>query len=226
MRVINWSRVGAASGLVFAVLYFVTFFGLQDLDFPPAGSASAEEIRAFIEQASLPTALAAVGSAVAWTAFLWFIASFRSPGASESERRLEWVAASAGIMLAGLSLANVALQSEVVLHDPTTDDATLLAQWALYDASGGLSGITPFLKATFVAALSIVAVQKEGPMRWLGWLGLAVAGANILGGIDYAITADWSLTLHPLLDLLVFLAWMLLASLVLLVSSPAKRGAT
>jgi len=220
-----WNRVGGASGLVFVALYFTAFFWLQNLDSPAAGSASAAEIREFIAQESLPTALAALASMVAWAAFLWFIGSIRSPVASEGQRRLEWVAASAGILLAGLSLANVALRSEVVLHDPTADDATLLAQWALYDASGGLSGITPLLRATFVGALSIVAMPNGGPMRWLGWFGLLVATANVLGGIDYSIAADWSLTIDPLFDLIAFMAWVLGASVLLLVRGLPARGA-
>jgi len=222
---IAWERLGAISGLLFVVLYFTAFFGLQDLDFPPAGSASAEEIRSFIEREQPRIALATISYAAAWTAFLWFVAGIRMTAtAPDSVRRLEWVAASAGVIVAGLSLAGVGLQAEIVLSDPTTDEATILSQWALFDASGGLFGVTPILRAVFIGALSLVAIREGGLWRWLGWFGLAVTAANVLGGIDFVIPADWSLTGHPLLDLLAFLAWILFASVVLLVQRRDQAG--
>ena len=222
----GWERIGAISGLLFVALFFTAFFGLQDLDFPPAGSASAEEIRAFFERERPRMAFATLGFTAGWTAFLWFIGSIRSPGtAPDGVRRLESVATGAGVIVAGLALAGVALHSEFVFADPTTDAATLVSQLALFDASGGLFGITPFLRAVFVGALSIVALRDGGSMRWLGWFGLLVAATNVLGGIDYVIPADWSLTGHPLLDLIAFLAWILAASIGLLVGrSPGRRG--
>jgi hypothetical protein len=214
----GWERVGALSGFLFVGLFFTAFFGLQDLDFPPAGSASGEQIHSFFEREQFRRALATVSYAASWTAFLWFIGSIRSPAtAPDGVRRLEWVATSAGVLVAGLALAGVALQSEILISDPTTDEATLVSQLALFDASGGLFGITPFLRATFVGALSIVALREGGSMRWLGYFGLLVAAANVLGGIDYVIPADWSLTGHPLLDLIAFLAWIVAASVTMVV---------
>jgi len=221
----GWERVGAISGFVFVALFLAAFFGLQDLDFPPAGSASAEQIRSFFDRERARMALSTVSYTAAWTAFLCLIGGIRSPGtARDSVRRLEGVATTAGVLVAGLALAGVALQSEILLADPTTDEATLVSQLALFDASGGLFGITPFLRAVFVGALSIVALRDGGTTRWLGRLGLLVTAINVLGGIDYVSPADWSLTGHPFVDLFAFLAWVLAASVVLLVERPSALG--
>jgi len=222
----GWRRIGAISGFLFVALFLTAFFGLQDLDFPPAGSASAEDIRSFFERERPRMAFATLSYTAGWTAFLWFIGSIRSPGSvPDGVRRLEWVATCAGVIVAGLALAGVALQSEIVLADPTTDATTLASQLAIFDASGGLFGITPFLRAVFVGALSIVVLREGGSMRWVGWFGLLVAAINVLGGVDYVIPADWSLTGDALLDLIAFLAWILAASLGLLVqSSNGLRG--
>jgi len=222
----GWERVGAISGFVFVALFFIAFFGLQDLDFPPAGSATSEQIRSFFERERVRMALSTVSYAAAWSAFLWFIGGMRSPDtATDSVRRLEGVAICAGVLVAGLALAGVALQSEILLADPTTDDATLVSQLALFDAAGGFFGITPIPRAAFVGALSIVALREGGLRRWLGYFGLLVAAINVLGGIDYVIPADWSLTGHPLLDLIAFLGWILAASVVLVTRRRhAQRG--
>ena len=218
----GWQRAGAISGFGFVALFFVAFFGLQDFDFPPAGSASGEQIRAFFEREQVRMALATVSYAAAWTAFLFFMAAIRSPGAApDSVRRLEGLATYAGVLVAGLALASAALQSEILLADPTTDAATLVSQLALFDASNGFFGITPFTRAAFVGALSIVALREGGFRRWLGYFGLLVAAINILGGIDFVIPAEWSLTGHPLLDLFAFLGWILAASVVLVVARPS-----
>lgn len=221
LRMPGWERVGAFSGFVFVALFLIAFFGLQDFDFPPAGSASGEQIKAFFEREQVRMALSTVAYAAAWTAFLFFIGGIRSPGtAPDSVRRLAGVATYAGVLLAGLALAAVALQSEILLADPTTDAATLVSQLALFDASNGFFGITPFPRAAFVGALSIVALREGGVRRWLGFFGILVAAINVLGAIDFVIPAQWSLTGDPLLDLVAFLAWIVAASVALVV---AKR---
>lgn len=165
---LGWDRVGAIAGFAFVALFVAAFFGLQGADFPPAGSASAEQIRAFFEREHLRMALSTINYTAAWTALLLFIAAIRSPGsAPDSVRRLEWVAGSSSILVAGLALAGVALQSEILLADPTTDGATLVSQLALF-ASSGLFGVTPLPRAAFVGALSLVALRAGGLRRWLG----------------------------------------------------------
>jgi hypothetical protein len=94
---------------------------------------------------------------------------------------------------------------------------------ALFDASGGLFGVTPIPRAAFVGALSLVALRDGGLRRRLGYFGLLVAAINVLGGIDYVIPADLSLTGHPLLDLFAFLAWVLATSVVLFVEPRSGR---
>ena len=208
-----WERVGAATGLLFVAL-FLTAFGVEIKNFPESGAASAEEIAAFVEEHRFRIGLATVTYALGWTAFLWFIGSLRAAlSRAESSQRLAFVGFGGGLLTAGLFLAGTALQSEIIFADlATKDEVTLLSQWAIFDASGGFFAITPFLRAVFVGAASLVAIRHGGLPRWLGWAGLLAAMANFVGGFDFLAPPGGSFTGHPLIDLFAFLAWVLLAS--------------
>jgi hypothetical protein len=221
MTTSGWQLTGAASGLLFVVLYLTAFGVVQNPDYPPAGSGPPDQFLAFAEAERGRMALATVMYVTAWGAFLFFMGGIRSPrSAPDSIHRLEAVGTGAGLLVVGLSLAGTGLQAEILLADPTTDPATLLSQWALFDASGGLLGITPLLRAVFVGTLAVVALRSGGIVRWVGWFGIVVAALNALGAVDYVNTASWSLTGHPLLDLYAFLAWVAMASVAQLLRHP------
>ena len=58
-----------------------------------------------------------------------------------------------------------------------------------------------------LGANSLVILRYGGLPRWLGWLGLAGAMVNLVGGFDYLAASNVSYTGHPLADLMVFLIW-------------------
>jgi hypothetical protein len=209
----TWERIGAASGLVFFVLFLLAF-GLELSDFPDPGLVTAEEIVVFVEANQPRLGLVAILFAVSWSAFLWFMGSLRSTLTKvEPTQRLSSVAFGAGVVIAGLSLALAGLQLEVVMADFTVvEETAVVSRWVLFDASGGLLGITPFPRAVLLGAASLVILRYGGLPRWLGWLGLAGAIVNLVGGFDYLAPSNASYTGHPLADLMVFLIWVLLAS--------------
>jgi hypothetical protein len=208
-----WERMGAATGIFFVVLFMVAF-GLDLHDFPDPGLVGADEIVRFIEANQSRLGLVAILYAVSWTAFLWFMGSLRSRlTAVEPNRRLSSVAFAAGIVTAALSLVMAGLRAEIVLADFTTAvDAAVTGRWALYDASGGLLGITPFPRAVILGSASLVVLRFGGLPRWLAWLGVVSAIVNLVGGFDYLAPTDVTYTVHPLADLFSFVLWVLLAS--------------
>lgn len=200
-------------GVVFVLLFLVAF-GLDAKDFPAAGVASAEEVLAFVEANHFRIGVSAFINVLSWMAFVWFLGSARAALArAEEGGRLSSISFAAGILIAGLSLAGTALSSEVIFADwAAHDEATIVSQWAIYDAGGGFFGMTPLIRAVFVGAASLVALRYGALPRWLGWVGLVTVFANGLGGLDYFLTEDRSLTGHPLVDLLAFLGWVSLTS--------------
>ena len=222
-----WERTGAATGIVFVVLFLIAF-ALDLHDFPDPGLVRADEIVMFIEAHRSRLGLVAILYAVSWTAFLWFMGSLRSGLAVvEPSRRLSSIAFGAGIVIVALSLVMSGLRAEIVLADFTTEvDAAVTARWTLYDASGGLFAITPFPRAVILGSASLAILRFGGLPRWLGWVGLVSALVNLTGGFDYLAPANVSYTGHPLADLISFVLWVLLASGALVWSpSPASRAA-
>jgi hypothetical protein len=208
-----WDTIGAAAGVLFVALFLIGF-GFEVKDFPEAGLASAEQIRGFVEHNRFRIGVSTAAYALAWTSFVWFVACMRAVLSRNEDRSgLSSVAFGSGLLTAGLFLAGTALQSEVIFSDwATGDEVTTLSQWALYDASGGLFGITPFPRALFIGAAAVAVIREGGLPRWLGWAGVLAAFANLVGGFDYLAASGRSLTGHPLIDLFAFLVWVLLAS--------------
>ncbi|MGQ0848551.1 MAG: hypothetical protein ACT4OP_05445 [Actinomycetota bacterium] len=216
-----WERVGAATGLLFVALFLVAL-GLDVRDFPDPGIAGPGLIATYVETQRPRMGLVAVLLALSWTAFLWFLGSLRTALARvEASTRLTSVAYGAGLLAAGLFFAFTGLQLEILFADFTTfQKSAITSRWTLFDAAGGLFGITSFPRAVFLGAASLVILRHGGLPRWLGWLGVAGALLNLAGGFDYLSPPRVSFSLHPLADLMTFLLWTLLVS-GLLVSRPS-----
>jgi hypothetical protein len=212
-----WERIGASAGILFFAI-FSTAFGLELADFPDPGLVQADEIVGFVEANRQRLGGVAIMYAIAGMVFLWFLGSLRSRlGKLEPTPRLSSIGFGAGVLIAGLLLTLSGLQLEILFADFTTLNAqAVVGRWVLFDASGGLIGISPFPRAVFLAAMSLVVVRYSGLPRWLGWVGLLGALANLLGGLDYLAPTDVTFTGHPLADLAVFLIWVLLASVLLM----------
>lgn len=219
-----WERIGATSGMLFVVLFLMAF-GWELHDFPDAGLVAADEIVAFVEAHRSRFGLVAVVYASSWTAFLWFMGSLRSALAKvEATQRLSSIASGSGFVVAGLFLALLGLQMEIVFADFTTvEEAAVVGRWVLFDATAGLFGITPFPRAVFLGSASLVILRSGGFPRWLGWFGVVAAIVNLVGGFDYLAPPNISFTGHSLADLMVFVIWVLLASGSLVLSSAGTR---
>jgi hypothetical protein len=211
-----WERIGASAGLLFFAI-LLRAFGLELTDFPDPGLVQASEIVEFVEANRTRLGQVATMYAVAGMVFLWFLGSLRSVLVKlEPTPRLSSIGFGAGILIAGLLLVLSGLQLEIVFADFTTfNEQAVVARWALFDASGGFIGISPFPRAVFLAAMSLAVVRHGGLPRWLGWFGLLAAIVNLLGGFDYLASPNVTFTGHPLADLAVFLIWVLLASAIL-----------
>jgi hypothetical protein len=209
-------RIGAATGLLFVALFGIAF-AIESKDFPDPGLVPPSLIVSYVEEYLSRLGQAAILYALAWSSFLWFLGSLRASLAKvEATARLTSVAFGAGLLVAGLFFAFAGLQLEILFSDFTTrQDIAVTSRWVLYDAVGGLFGITAFPRGVLLGAASLIILRHGGFPRWLGWLGLAVALLNLAGGFDSFALPGVSFSLHPLADLIGFLLWVALASALL-----------
>lgn len=218
----GWSsadRLASASGLVFVVIFVGGFFGLAAPSPPEFGMATAQEIRGFVEanrsfllmQATLPT--------LGWTFFVWFVAKLKTVLARhDPSPLLPSVALGSGLLTAGLFIAFHGFHSELAMADLSRSaDATILARWALIDASFALFGATTFLRAAFLAAGSLSAFRTVVLPKWLSWIGAGAAAINFMDG--FGVLALMGI---PLFDLALFLGWVAVASMVLVGGRDAR----
>jgi hypothetical protein len=225
MASVTWARVGAATGSVF-VLLFVAAQGVAVTETPEIGLVPPGDIVAFVEANRLRLGLVPIARVLAWSAFIWFMGSLRSALAETegSPYRLSAVTFGSGILVAGLFIAASALQLEIVFGDwSTTDPDAVNARWAIYDVSDGYIGVTPFIRAVLLGSASLITLRHGGLPRWLGWVGIVAGVVNFMGGFEYVAPEGVSITGHQLSDLFTFLAWIMVASIVL-VRSPYEHA--
>ena len=200
-RSFTWELIGALSGIV-SVAFFVgagIFGGDADLD--PSNSARdlALEIKAEADAIQL-SALFSLFSALS---FIWFLGYLRRIF-REAEGEGEWltsVAFGGGLLLVAVLLGFNALS--FAMEDGTDPDvakvlATLQWNYAL------LFG--PPLIAFTAAALAIIIRFRALP-RWVGWIGVLVALSSLM----------------PWIGFLTVQAWLLIASVVLVVRVIKQR---
>lgn len=200
-RSFTWELIGALSGIV-SVAFFVgagIFGGDADLD----PSNSARDLALEIKAAANDIQLSALFSLFSALSFIWFL-GYLHRIFREAEGEGEWltsVAFGGGLLLVAVLLGFNALS--FAMEDGTDPDvakvlATLQWNYAL------LFG--PPLIA-FTAAASAIIIRFRALPRWVGWIGVLVALSSLMPGVEF-------LTVQ---------AWLLIASVVLVVRVIKQR---
>lgn len=221
MNIDLWPRLGSATGMLFVLLFVIGFFGLGIAEAPEFGSSSAEEIGRFLEEnrsrlfwhAALPT--------LGWALFVWFVSRLRLVLAAAEGGGGGWlssVAFGSGLLVAGLFLAFHGLHAEfAAAHLSGGRAESILSRWTIIDASFALFGGTTFLRVSFIASTSLVAIRLGGLPKWMGWIGIGTALVSFVDG--FGVLEALGL---PLLDFALFLAWVFLASALLVAKSDGQ----
>jgi hypothetical protein len=204
-----WSRLGAASGILYVVLLLV---GSSITGGGVEATTAEATARGFAEAAINPTL--AVGfflEIVAFLCFLFFLGSLWSAlrRAEGDTGWLSMVAFGGGLMSLTIKLASLASLGAAYHANEGLDPQ--LAQ-TLQDMAEVSFFISFFPLVVMLLASAIVAIRYGALPRWLGWTGVGVAitllGGGLVGGIYGSDDAG--------LPFLLFLLWTLMISIALM----------
>jgi len=202
----RWERWGPVSGLIFVVSFMALFF----LFFVPADllppDSNAEQIAAYYRGRG-PAGFLAMYSLIglAGVALLWFAGSIRT-----SLRRLEPAPGRLGAVAFGGGVASAILLltggAGLLAPFAAAINSTRVVDLTLYSVLGSMAFLTINFallgQAVQVVATSLVALRWGGLPAWFGWLGFLVAIALALNLLYF-------------FGLFVWVAWVLLASVLL-----------
>jgi hypothetical protein len=124
-----------------------------------------------------------------------------------------------GVALAAMLAAMGAMLCAAVFAAP--EDAGVAK--ALFVGSLILANFSAFPTIALVAPFSIVMIRTGAVGKWVGWIGIASAGAHLAASLALAEHGPLSpIGLVPALAPVTFLIWSLMTSIVLLRGSPAR----
>lgn len=188
----QWEQIGAAAGVVFVVL--LVGGSLMIPSYPHVDAPTAKIVswvtghrRAILAGASL--------QAIAVVAFLWFVGHLRhvldrAEGGAEALSPIVLVSGSTLAAVGMISTMPVALLAFMAGGPGGLTDATIVR--VTYDLNSVLGGMATVLFAPFLLAMGYAMVRRELVASWLGWLALAFAAVDIVGGIAMMTLATYA----------------------------------
>lgn len=224
----TWERLGAASGLLAAVLLLV---GILLIPLPVTVGLGGDPLltASYFAENRLRIQLVVLLATLAAVVFLWFVGHLRHL-LQRAEGGVE--AFSPVVLLAGASLAVATMFAMVpagVLASLTQRTAalngpTVYALYGLHQQSIGALGL---LVALFTATAGAAMVRREITGPWLGWLGLVVAVIGVVGAVTVFFDPGALMTVLMLVVGIAFALWVGVASVVMLARPEVDRaGAT
>jgi hypothetical protein len=210
----RYARYAASAGILSVLLIIVAFLVQPK---PPSSDAAPEEVLRYVvdHQNALHVIQLLVGAAIFF--FVWFIGALRSALATaEGDRgRLANTAYGGGLIAAAALFVSFGLSATAALHP--VDNGPELTR-ALTDAAAMVLAVSAPAAVVFFVANGLSILRFGYLPAWLGWLAFLTAIFNALGlGNVYtdhgAFAADG--VLGFLVGFLLFLLWILLASMFL-----------
>lgn len=225
MKGMNWERVAGATGIVFVVLWVLAALVMGS---PASYDDSGSSIVSWLQDNRREILVGTMLQGAAAVAYFWYLAALAARVREGGEARLGATLFGAGLVVAGISTVCSLITAGLAYGiEQNTDAATVKT---LYDLA--LVG-TPMIgwAAAALALATGVATLRTGVFpSWFGWLSMAGAAWFVLGGVAFArdgfLAVDGGATM---VGLIVFLAWVLVGSGLLVqhasASEPAPRSA-
>jgi MFS family permease len=206
-----WERYGIAAGILFVVLVVIAaLIGGA----PPKPTDSTAKIGSYFHDNQDALKVGGYLNGLAAVAFLLFLGSLwaRLRRVEGVASRLSVVALSGGIAALGLAVIADAINSYVALY---IGDLGPGGAKAFYLLAVIIVSFAAFGLAVFVSATSVMILRHSFVERWLGWIGLAIAGLWFIAGIG---VADNNTPIHTLgfIAFLLWAGWLLVLAVLML----------
>jgi hypothetical protein len=221
----RYARYAASTGIFFVVLVVIGFLVQPK---PPSSDASAAEVLNYVVDHDNALHVVQLIFGAAMFLFIWFIGALRSSlGAAEGgQGRLATTAYGGGLIASAALIVSLALGATAALH-PAENGPEVTH--ALTDASALVLAVSAPAAVVFFVANSLSILRSAYLPASLAWLGLVTALFNALGlgnvFTDHgAFAADG--VLGFLIGFLLFLAWVLAASILLVRKLGTAEAAT
>jgi hypothetical protein len=222
MTNVNWERYGRATGIVFVVLFIVSYviYGTA-----PKIGASTSDITSFYvgDRGKVLTAMVFFGLAVVF--LLWFVAAIAS--ALRDVGKAGWGSATiaAGTALATVFFVLVALNAGLAYSIAGYGDQGVIT--ALSDMCWIVGVTVSYPAALLIGAASIGLSGTRLVPTWFSPIGILAAILVLLGGTTWATSGFWapdgaySTWITPIIAM----AWIVVTSGLLYMSAPATATA-
>lgn len=213
-----WERLGAATGILAALMFVV--IGIFDPGELPEATDPATEFASFVSEQGSNLRAQAFAIAIFAILLLWFLGSLRASlrRAEGGEGRLSSIAFGGGVATATMILVSGGIQAQTFFQDiESLSPQRIRDLWLAITVVGdAVFGGSTFARAVLVGAASWCAIRFGGLPKWLGWLGAVVALASLVGGVTILEAPDegvfggiWFISLGA------FFVWLLIAGIVL-----------
>jgi hypothetical protein len=219
-------QMGAATGLVAALLFGISFvIGLSPE--PPAMDDSAVAVATYVAQNQDAIQVEVLLNTLAMLAFLWFLGSVRAGlrGAEGGAGRVSGIASGGGLVGASFIILAQVFAATAALRPDETDPVITRTLVDLQALSIGL-GAAAF--AVFFFAVAAAALLDGGLAKVLGWLAV-LAGAAAAVGVATIFSTEGVFAADGAFGFWVryaaFVAWVAVASVLLVLAPPGRRGA-
>ena len=187
----RWERLGAAYGVVFAVLLLASLFVAP---VPPHIDDSVGKITSYFADNRIRIMTGQMIGTAAVIPFLLFVGHLRHV-MDRSERGTEALAPV--VLLSGAALAGVAVVAAlppallaIMAGQGALGDAAIVR--ALYDAFYVCTGLVGMVGALFLGAVGFAMVKGELVEPWLGYVGMALSVVFLAVGVSSFYLGSYS----------------------------------
>ena len=216
-----WDRIAAAGGIIGVVLFVVAILIMGQ---PPEIGDDAATVVDFFQDNRDQVLWGGFIQGLGVIAIIWFIGALGAAMRDAGEGRL---AAVMGIAFAiTVSIGAVAALSRASLAFAIAEDADPGIVLALFQMGGYMDTTSNLISAGFYLAVGGAVVRTGLVASWWGWVSSLVGLWAIVSSTAWARDGFWSPDGAGMISFIVFLAWVLITSILLTMKMRGSAAAS